>query len=83
MVRGRAVVVDWDDAYIETDDFSEKNAKKAEPVRRYTIGWYVCSTDKGVVLATDYYDKEKDGFAAKMFIPWGMINEWYDVPKME
>lgn len=73
------VVVDWDDAFIETDDFTEKDGIKTLPVRRYTVGWFVCETDKGVVLATDYYEKKKDGYAARMFIPWGMINEWYDL----
>jgi hypothetical protein len=73
------VVVDWMDAFIDTDDFSQKEADRTEPVRRYTVGWFVSETDEGVVLATDYYDKLKDGYAARMFIPWGMINEWYDL----
>ena len=75
----RAVVVDWDDAYIETDDFEFKDAKKTKPVRRYTVGWFITETDDGLVLATDYYHKKKDGYAARMFIPWGMVNDWYDL----
>lgn len=73
------VVVQWLDAFIETSDFKKKDAKKTKGVRRYTVGFFICETEDGVVLATDYYDKKKDGFAAKMFIPWGMIEDWYDL----
>jgi hypothetical protein len=77
MYRLPVVVVDWDDAFIDTDDFSDKSAAETKPIRRFTVGWFICETPKGVVLATDHF--EKKGYSSKMFIPWGMINEWYEI----
>ena len=51
------------------------DAKKTRPVGRKTIGFLVARNQHGYVLATDEYDKKKDGVSAKMFIPNGMIYE--------
>jgi len=72
------VEIRWLDASIETSDFKRKEAKNTKPVDRWTTGYLVEENEDCVVLATDYYVKKKDGFAAKMVIPWGMITEyWY------
>ena len=76
-LRRPVAVVEWDDAFIETSDFTAKKATKTEPCRRTTVGVLVAQTDDGVVLATDEYDKEEYGYAARMFIPWGMVTKWY------
>ena len=73
------VIVEWDDAFIDTDDFSQKSGEKTLPVKRTTVGWYVCDTEDGIVLATDVYAKRNDGWAARMFIPWGMITQYHSV----
>jgi hypothetical protein len=72
-------VIEWIDAFVDTDDFNRKNAAKTTGVHRKTVGWYVCEVEEGVVLATDVYDKKSDGFSAKLFVPWGMIKRWYVV----
>jgi hypothetical protein len=74
-LRHKIVVVWWGDAFIDTDDFDEKDAKKTEPVWRKTVGFLIARNQHGIVLATDEYDKKSDGVNAKMFIPEGMVKE--------
>ena len=74
----KVVVVRWGDAFIDTDDFDLEKAKDTHPVWRYTVGFFIAKNQHGIVLATDLYDKKEDGAAAKMFIPWGMVDEWWD-----
>lgn len=70
---GPAVCVKWGDAFIDTKDFDPKKAAQTEPVWRYTTGFLIAKNDEGYVLATDLYEKKKDGAAAMMFIPHGMV----------
>ena len=70
---GPCILIKWGDAFIETDDFKIKKAEKTEPVWRYTCGFLIAKNQYGYVLATDLYEKKKDGAAAKMFIPHGMV----------
>lgn len=72
-MRHKVVAVLWGDAFIDTDDFDEKDARKTEPVWRTTVGLLVARNKWGVVLATDEYLLPEDGVNAKMFIPNGMI----------
>ena len=69
-MRKKVVAIEWGDAFIDTDDFVEKDAKKTKPVMRTTVGFLVCKNQHGYILATDEYAKKKDGYAAKMFIPY-------------
>lgn len=73
--RHRVVVVEWGDAFIDTDDFDNKDAVKTQPVWRKTVGFLIAKNQHGYVLATDEYNKKSDGVAAKMFIPHGMVRE--------
>lgn len=72
----RIVRIDWDDAFIETFDFTEKEAKKTKGIARSTVGFLVAQNQHGYTLATDKYKYKKDGeFAARMFIPKGMVTK--------
>ena len=71
----KVVVVEWGDAFIETDDFMPEDAMETEPVYRKTVGFLIAKNQHGIVLATDMYRDAKDGAAAKMFIPKGMITK--------
>lgn len=71
-MKEQVVVVEWGDAFIETDDFKIDDAKETEPVYRKTAGFLVAKNQHGTVLCTDLYAKGNEG-AAKMFIPKGMI----------
>ena len=75
----KQVLVRWGDAFIETDDFTAKDAKKTQPCWRYTAGFFIARNQHGLILATDIYEKKSDGVAAKMFIPWGMVDKWWEV----
>lgn len=74
-LRHQVVAVRWGDAFIDTDDFDAKDAKKTEPVWRTTVGLLIAKNQHGYVLATDEYEKKSDGVNAKMFIPHGMITD--------
>jgi len=69
----RTVIIEWGDAFIDTDDFNVEDAADTEPVYRSTVGFLVMKNQHGYVLATDKYKDPKDGVAAKMFIPHGMV----------
>ena len=78
------VIIDWVDAFAETEDFSRKKGEKTEGIRRTTVGFFVAETDDGVVLATDYFHKDKDSFYGRMMVPWGCIERYdrfYEVTK--
>lgn len=74
-MRRPVVVIDWDDAFIETDDFDKKDALKTKPCRRRTVGFLITKNQHGYVLATDEYAKKADGYAARMFIPLGIVTK--------
>ena len=75
----RIVVVEWGDAFIDTEDFEQKDADKTKPIARVTTGFLAAKNQHGLVLATDYYPKKKDGkWSGKLFIPWGMVERWYN-----
>jgi len=69
----KIVVVEWGDAFIDTEDFDPKEASKTKPVYRRTVGFLIAKNQHGYILATDEYKKKSDGVAAKMFIPHGMV----------
>ncbi len=69
-------IVKWGDAFIDNDDFKIKDAGTTVPVGRYTSGFYITENQHGIVLSTDVY-VEGDEAASKMFVPWGMIDDWW------
>ncbi len=76
----KIVEVEWVDAYIDTNDFSAEKARKYKPVPRKTVGWLVSENDDCIVLATDIYPKEKKHkYSSPMVIPWGWIEEYWEL----
>jgi hypothetical protein len=73
MVQHKVIVVEWGDAFIDTEDFDKKDAKKTKPVMRRTVGFFIAKNQHGYVLATDEYCNKEEGVNAKMFIPHGMV----------
>ena len=69
----RTVIIEWGVAFIDTDDFDVDDAADTEPVYRSTVGFLIAKNQHGYVLATDKYRDTKEGVAAKMFIPHGMV----------
>lgn len=82
MIHYPVVEVRWNDASIETSDFTLKDAQKTKPVKRWTTGYLVAETEETLVLATDFYesDKRNQEFAARLQIPWSMIIEYWIHP---
>ena len=73
--RHKVVSVLWGDAFVDTEDFKEEDAKSVEPVWRATVGFLITRNQHGIVLATDEYQKKEDGVNGKMFVPKGMIKK--------
>jgi hypothetical protein len=69
----KTVIIEWGDAFIDTNDFTVEEADDTEPVWRHTIGFLIAKNQYGYVLATDVYSDPEEGVAAKMFIPHGMV----------
>tara|TARA_R110002167_G_scaffold66489_2_gene188189 strand:+ start:475 stop:744 length:270 start_codon:yes stop_codon:yes gene_type:complete len=69
----------WEDAWIEADDVSAKEAIEFVPVLRSTVG-YVISKDNDdcLVLATDLYQDDQTIINTPMVIPWGAIIDWWE-----
>ena len=67
----------WGDAWIETNDISVKKAQSLKPVIRRTVGYLIADNDEGLVLSTDSYDKEPQTVNSPMFIPHGMVIEYW------
>ena len=67
------VLIEWGDAFIEGDDFTQEEADNTVPVNRSTVGFLVSRNQHGYVLSTDIYANDDNEFAGRMFIPHGMV----------
>ena len=74
----RVFEVEWDDAWVETGDFSVKRAQKCKPIRTTTIGYLVSENEWGITLATDIYEKDKKNVKIINHIGWGMIVDYWE-----
>lgn len=74
----KVVEVVWGDAWIDTKDISVKRAEKLKPVKRRTVGYLIAENEDGIVLSTDSYDDEPDTVNGPMFIPHGMVIEYWE-----
>jgi len=66
----------WNDAWVESGEYSIKRAMKCKPIKTNTIGYLVAENEWGVTLATDIYEKDKKNVKIVNFIPWEMIVDW-------
>ena len=73
----KVVEIKWNDAWIDTDDFTVVDAKKLGPGVRSTIGYLVSENSKAVVLCTDFYEKDKKTISTPMVIPVDMIIDYW------
>lgn len=71
----RVVVISWGDAFIDTQDFTLKEAEDTIPVNRKTVGFLIAKNQHGYVLATDTYDLQPTTFHGQLFIPKGMTTK--------
>ena len=68
----------WGDAHVSTSDVSIKKAKTTKPIMTVTIGFLVAENDDGIVLAMDMWPKDPKSVKVHTFIPWGMVEEYYE-----
>lgn len=73
----KVLEVKWEDAWIDTEDFSLKDAKELKPVVRSTVGFLVTENSKAIVLCTDFYEKDKKTISTPMIIPRDMILDYW------
>ena len=68
----------WLDAWVESSDYSIKKAQKCKPIKTSTIGYLVSENEHGVTVAADIYEKDKKNVKIVNFIPWGVIEEYWE-----
>ena len=73
----KVLEVKWEDAWIDTEDFSLKDAKELKPIVRSTVGFLVTENSKAIVLCTDFYEKDKKTISTPMIIPRDMILDYW------
>jgi len=74
----KVVEVHWLDAWVDTDEISVTQARKKKPVLTITIGQLIAENNDGLVMVVDTYPKSKNKGRVPNFIPWGIIEEYYE-----
>jgi hypothetical protein len=74
----KLIEVKWADAWVNTIDMSVDDAKELEPIIRTSAGWRVAENTKGIILATDYFNNDSEYINTPMFIPWGVVLEYWE-----
>ena len=78
---GAIMQVEWEDAWIDTEDHLISDAKKLKPVLRSSVGYLVADNDNEIILSTDRYHSKKDEeyVNAVMVIPKGMVTRYWEI----
>ena len=78
---GVIMQVDWEDAWIDTEDHLISDARKLKPVLRSSVGYLVADNDNEIILCTDRYHSKKDEeyVNAVMVIPKGMVTRYWEI----
>ena len=79
----KVIEIVWLDAHCSTDDTSIKKAKLQQPVKTVTVGFLVAENTHGLVLATDRYTDDKESVKMTNFVPWGMIEEYWEYAEVD
>lgn len=74
----QVVEVLWGDAHVSTNDISLKRASEVKPVMTVTVGFLVSENDDGLIIAMDRWPKHPKHVKVHTFIPWGMVEEYYE-----
>jgi len=59
-VKNKVIEVQWEDAWIDTDDVLIADAKKLKPILRSTVGWLVADNEHELILSTDIFHSKKE-----------------------
>lgn len=74
----KIVEVYWNDAWVDTDEISVKQALRKKPILTVTVGQLLAENDDGLVIVVDSYPKSKTKGRVPNFIPWEMVTEYYE-----
>ena len=78
---GCSMQVEWEDAWIDTEDHLIADARKLKPVLRSSVGYLVADNDNEIILCTDRYHSKKDEeyVNAVMVIPKEMVTRYWEI----
>jgi len=74
----KIVEVHWDDAWVDTDEISVKQALTKKPIRTITVGQLIAENDDGIVIVVDSYPKSPKKGRVTNMIPWSMVVYYYE-----
>ena len=74
----KTVEVWWGDAHVSTSDISIKKASVVKPIMTVTVGFLVAENDDGIIIAMDRWPKDPKCVKVHTFIPWGMVEDYYE-----
>ena len=74
----KVVEVLWGDAHVSTSDISIKKAQEVKPIMTITVGFLVAENKDGIIIAMDTWPKHPKQVKVHTFIPWGMVEEYYE-----
>ncbi len=74
----KIVEVWWNDAWVDTNEISVKQALSKKPVLTVSVGQLIAENDEGVVMVVDSYPKSPKKGRVTNMIPWAMIVEYYE-----
>tara|TARA_Y100000593_G_C4039180_1_gene204289 strand:- start:27 stop:350 length:324 start_codon:yes stop_codon:yes gene_type:complete len=78
---GSIMQVEWEDAWIDTEDHLLEEAEKLKPVLRSSVGYLVADNKNEIILSTDRYHSkhEKKYVNSVMVIPKGMVTRYWEI----
>ena len=78
---GSIMQVEWEDAWIDTEDHLLEEAEKLKPVLRSSVGYLVADNENEIILSTDRYNSkhEKKYVNSVMVITKGMVTRKWDI----
>tara|TARA_B100000519_G_C14048947_1_gene346424 strand:+ start:228 stop:551 length:324 start_codon:yes stop_codon:yes gene_type:complete len=78
---GSIMQVEWEDAWIDTEDHLLEEAEKLKPVLRSSVGYLVADNENEIILSTDRYHSkhEKKYVNSVMVIPKGMVTRYWEI----
>ena len=74
----KIVEVWWNDAWVDTNEISVKQALSKKPVLTVSVGQLIAENNEGVVMVVDSYPKSPKKGRVTNMIPWAMIVEYYE-----
>jgi len=74
----KVVEVHWNDAFVDTDEISQKGAQKLKPYKTVSIGQLFAENEHGVVMVVDSYPKAKKKGRVYNLILWENMTEYWE-----